>query len=322
MSSMFNIFKKFNELDTRITKIERFGNLFFVDTTNGHDTQFSGLRPNQAKKTINAAVALCEDYNHDVIIFKSKLWSPQFTEQQVIDVKSVHLFGHGYMYGMGGGWGSCFNTPATCDSILEGDIHDFKCGLVLAKDDIEVAGLKFINPNATQAQWHLGLLDNLGDARNCAIHDCIFQGDQSGTPDRTSGIRSVGVESGLIFRNEFYCCEQAVRLESGSKRFSTKNIIRDLKIQGSAYGLTLREISCMENFCDHIDILPKQYYGYAMTAGMYVYQAPGNMFHDIFVGHATVATAYRTNINTNYWPRCWYVDANGKAVEYDGVATF
>jgi len=317
----FDIEKKWLEHEKIVRKWKRFGEIFFVnrDSTKGSNSNH-GKSPDSPLLDINAAVAKCTDYNNDYIVFSGRLTSgQQFSEQQVIDVDGVHLIGASRFFGMGGGYAdSCFVTPHTCGSILDGDANDFKCGLVLGADGIEVAGIRFYNPDATQAQFHIGLLDNQGNGRNCSIHDCQFQGQTAGTASRTSGVKAVGVETLHVFRNHFYACETGIEIKGGAKRYATENILQGNIISKPKYGINLSGGSTTENEIIENMITQKGTYGYAMTAGINVHNdASKNNFLHNWVFHGTKGTAFSPGTGTNYWILNYYSDSGGTL--YDGT---
>lgn len=301
----------------RVGQWLNWGEVFYVDPEHGSATG-SGKTPGEALNTINLAVAKCLDDRGDVIVFKSRLTGGnQFDAQQVIDKRGVKLLGGGLFRGMGRGFPSCFVTPHTCGSILAGDAHDFYCGLVLGADGIEVAGIKFYNPDATQAQFHIGLLDNQGNARNCSIHDCVLQGQMSGLADRTRGIKAVGIETLHVFRNLLYSCEHGVEIEGGSKRFSSQCVIEDNLIACAKYGIHFPTGGgIVENWILRNKIMPKKNYGYTITNGILVGAlANGNFFGENYVGHDTKLTCYTDNGTDNIWLKNYY-GKTGPHTEY------
>lgn len=289
-----------------------FGNFYYVDVENG-DNDNDGESPENAVADINAANDLCTADKGDVIIFSSRLTSGnQFTEQQVINKRGIKLLGIGYILGLGGGYDSCFVTPHTCTGILDGDAHDFNCGLVLGADGIEVAGIKFYNPDATQAQFHIGLLDGQGDARGCSIHDNEFQGQLGGTADRTCGIKAVGIETLHIFRNHLYACETGIEICGGSERYSSENIIQDNIITKPKYGIHLSGGSTVENLIQHNSIFKKNVYGYTLSNCILIAAgANGNHFYQNKLGTTDADEAITDNGTANSFIDNYYEDAGG-----------
>lgn len=255
---------------------------------------------------------------HFLILFQSRLTSGNvLTTKTVIDIQGVSLIGAGLMYGMGGGWDSCFVNyhTMTAESDLSGAPFT-KAGLSIEADDCVVAGLKFYNPDATQKQVHLTTNDAHG-ARNCAIINNVFQG-QNGTADRTSGVQLVGSETALVADNQFYQCEYGVTLHGGGTRYVNRCIVENNKIFSPKYGIYLSNSSTTDNLIIGNTVVNKQTYGYTMTDGIYCANAAqGNLFQDNVVGHATEGTAYAAGSGTNYWINNYYSGSGGS--KFDGA---
>ncbi len=254
---------------------------------------------------------------NQAILFQGRLTSGNaFTALQVIDVPGVHLIGGGGGYGMGGGWDSVFVTPGTCSD--GGGSYSYKAGLSIAADDVEVCGIKFYNPDPTQAQYHILVEDGLspGDGRNSWIHDNVFQGDVNGTASRTSGICVIGIETILIERNFFYYCEEAVRIAAGSVRYPNKVAVKGNWIFAPSTGIVLTDDYCVESLFQDNRIIPKNTYGYTFAYGIDANaNSGGNLFTGNIVAHATEGTAFR--YGTNFWINNYYSGSGGTLANPD-----
>lgn len=277
-----------------------------------------------AVKTINRAVD-CLEYNtsstargrHQAIYFQGRLTSGNaFTTLQAIDIPGISLIGGGGAYGMGGGWDSVFVTPGTC--LSGGGSYSEYAGLSLGADDLEVCGIKFYNPDPTQAQYHMLIEDSYspGDGRNCWVHDNVFQGDVNGTASRTRGILVRGIESGLIERNHFYYPEHGITLKAGAVRYTSKMIVKDNHIFAPAIGIYLDDDYCLESTFLNNYIIPKNTYGYTFSYGIDANaNSGGNLFVGNIVAHATEGTAFR--YGTNFWINNYHSGSGGTLANPD-----
>lgn len=277
-----------------------------------------------ACKTINVAMdnllyntANSARGRHQAIYFQGRLTSGNaFTTLQAIDLPGISLIGGGGRYGMGGGWDSVFVTPGT--ALAGGGSYGHKAGLALAHDDLEVCGIKFYNPDPTQAQYHILLEDSLspGDGRNSWIHDNVFQGDSAGTASRTSGIKVLGIETSLIENNMFYYPEYGISISAGAVRYPNKLQVLNNHIFAPSVGIELTDDYCVESIFEGNRVIPKNTYGYTFTYGIDANaNSGGNLFCNNIVGHATEGTAYR--YGTNMWINNYHATSGGTLANPD-----
>jgi hypothetical protein len=297
--------------------MQRFGSIFFVDRASGSDSH-SGKTPTEALLTLDAAVALCTDYAGDVIVFKGRTTSGQkFTDYQTINKVGVKLIGAGSFFGGGAAYDSTFVCPQT--PTAHGLDFGVPCGLLVEAGGVEIAGIKFYNPDATKIQAEVeGNCDyGSGRATGIVIHDCIFQGQNAGTADRTRGIELIGTEQAILYRNQYYCAEYGIYMRSGSYHNAQGCIIQGERIYGSKYGLFLDTNVC-DNLFDDILVGQKSNTGYAMTNGVKVHTlSTGNTFRNVDVGHATKTTAFAPGAGANAWLKCYYGITGGTL--FDGA---
>jgi hypothetical protein len=278
----------------------QFGNVYYVDQNNGNDAN-DGLTRETALKTITAADALCTDNHNDYIVFKGKTTSGgQYNATEaVITKKGVHLVGDAYFRGMGGGYSDSCLTWANTAGVMDSNYGTYKVGLQVKADGVEIAGIKFYNPDATQAQYAIGFMDSSGGGRGFSVHDCYFQGQYDGPADRTSGIIVIGVESGHIYNNFFYACETTIKMQAGGVRYCTKIVVEKNVIQGSKYGVYLNGLDVCDNVIIDNDFVDKGAYGYTMVNGILIVTgANGNYVARNMFGTTTATTAI-TNGGTN-----------------------
>jgi len=314
---MYNIFKKWAEHDVDLAQIKKFGDVYFVDRESGSDA-YSGLKPKEAKLTLNAAVALCIANHNDSIIFKGRTTSGQMlTATQTIDKSGVHLIGSGLFYGSAAFAEATYvgyHTPAATGGLGSPP------GLLVEGNGCEIAGIKFYNPDATKIQTELQVhadFSSGGRGTGVSIHDCFFQGQNGGTADRTRGIELIGSEAAQLYRNQFYCCEYGIYFRSASYHYTQGCTIKDQLIYGAKYGLYF-DVDVADNILEDILIAQKGNTGYAITRGVQLgTNTYGNTFRRVDVGHATKSTAFAPAGNTNYWIDCHYMDTTGGTL-YDG----
>ena len=318
MTGYDDLKKMWLEHELTIRKLKRYGDVYFVhrDSSKGADTN-NGEQPTSPLLTLNAAVDKCTERNNDTIIFSGRTTSGQaFSDYQSIDVRGLHLLGAGFLFGALGFDLStyvCYHTP-TAHGLGFGS----PAGLLVEADSVEIAGIKFYNPDATKIQTEVGLNcdGDPGDGRACSIHDNEFQGQTGGTTDRTRGIELIGSESTIVEKNRFYCCEYGIYLRGGSTRYAEDNIIQDNRIHSPKYGIyvdtTVAECQFLKNRISQKSIL-----GYAMTVGITIPAASGNLFAENIVGHATKGNAFSPGTGTNYWINNYYSGSGGTL--YDGT---
>lgn len=299
--------------------------IIFVDRSNGLDTN-DGLTWATAVQTINGAMAKLLAYfgttnpgKHSAVIYRGRLTgSLTFTQTQQITIKGAQLLGAGLLYGMGGGWDSCFvgdGSVFAADATLSG-IPKTRSGLEIMADDVLVAGLKFYANAVATAYTHIALND-AGGARNCAILDNVLQGDVNGV-GTIDGIGVSGSETGLIAGNHLYYLDNGIIIGGGGVRYASKIVVEENRIFDPATGIILNNGSTVENLIRKNSIMPKQTYGMAFANGVYVNDAAqGNCFEENRVYHNVKATAYRKGAGTNYWILNYYNGVGG--VLYDGT---
>lgn len=300
------------------------GNIFFVDRNAGNDGS-SGESWDDALVTIAQANSKCTTRNNDIIVYRGRLTGGnRFTDSQEITKDGVHLMGAGYLFGHGGGRDSVFVNPQTVATpsnatLIEASVPGAsKGGLILGANNIEVAGIYFYSPDATQAQCNIAADDS---RYSQSIHDNWFQGslsDGTGVADRTMSICIQGMSQGYIGFNHFDSPETAILLRGGSARFSHTNIVEENVINRPKWGIHLLT-GALDSLLRKNRVLPRGglSYGYALTCGLLIDAlANYNVIEDMEVYNATKGTAYTDSGTANVLRRCYYDITGGAGTLY------
>lgn len=121
-----------------LAKLQRFGDVHFVDFVNGLDTNH-GETPKSPLQTLNAAMDKCTAGNHDVVLCRGFKNASSFsTVKQTLDVKSVHVIGAEYFKNFNENCGLYKGTAAN-DPIID-----------IPAEDVELCGM------ALDSRWILG----------------------------------------------------------------------------------------------------------------------------------------------------------------------
>lgn len=292
--------------------------IVFLDRTNGSDGN-DGESWSTPVNTINGAMdKIWGGSNstargrHFAVIFRSRLTGgTKSTANEVIDIQGVHLIGAGVLYGMGGGWDSCFvtdNNALTADSDLTG-LSATKVGLRVDADDVLISGLKFYAPtDYTTAFYHVALNDAHG-GRNCAVINNVFQGDVNGTRS-FHGVGINGSETALVAGNQFYFHDEGVTVGGGETRYASQCVIEDNRFFGCKYGIRTTNASTVMNEILNNYFTQQSTYGWAMTRGIDLTYGTGFLCANNIVGHATEGTAFAYGTG-NFWINNYHSGSGG-----------
>jgi len=297
------------------------GNIFFVDRNAGNDGS-SGESWEEALLTVAQANSKCTTRNNDVIVFRGRLTSGnRFSDSQEITKDGVHLLGAGYIFGHGGGRDSVFVNPQTVATPSNASLlgNYAKGGLILGANNIEVAGIYFYSPDATQVQCNI----TTDDSRySCSIHDNWFQGsliDGAGVDDRTTAIALAGMSQGYIGHNFADAPEQFLHIQGGSARYNHTCIIEHNVITRPKYTFYLMS-GASECFYRKNRTLPRggYGYGYALTRCYHIEAGANyNMFEDEECYQATKETVVADSGTGNVFRRLYYDVTSGAGTLYE-----
>uniref|UniRef100_A0A6M3KKF0 Uncharacterized protein n=1 Tax=viral metagenome TaxID=1070528 RepID=A0A6M3KKF0_9ZZZZ len=297
----------------RLASAMVYDQVVFLDRANGSDSN-SGEDWDNSVKTVNGAQDKIYGGSNDsargrtfAIILRGRTTSGlKFTETQTIDISGVHLLGAGTLFG-GFSGESCFILPLATTSN--------STGLDITVSDVAIEGLKFYNPDSTEAEHSF---IRVRDAIEPVVLDNAFIGSNNNgdiTSRYSDGIDIQGCEGGLFAGNNMYYLYKAIKMGSGASRYMHKCVIEENFIQGSAYGMVdvAAEQLVTENLIKKNYILRKTQYGFTMVSGIdfAIGNNAGNLIMENYVGHATPTTAYTKGSGTNYWINNWYALSGG-----------
>jgi hypothetical protein len=306
-------------IDLSAIKYRKF---LYVDPANGNDAN-SGLSWDQALATINQAMTLIGSNStvrgsHFAIIYQGRLTGGNaFPGTQTVNVQGVALLGAGWLYGMGGGWDSCFVSKGsllTQNPDLTGLRTEY-VALNIQADDVLIAGLKFYAADIGNPFYHIALDDTVGGGRNCLVTQCVFQGDVNGAQN-VYGVGFNGSENSVAQGNMAYYMKEAFTLGGGPTRYCHISAVQENLIADSERAISVINSSAENNWLIRNRIMQKATYGFAMVAGIdFTGSGNGMICAENYVGHGTKTTAYVKGAGTDYWYNNYY----GTNVLYDGT---
>jgi hypothetical protein len=297
----------------------QFAQVIFVDRENGSNAQ-SGEDWDNAVKDFNSALDKIWGGSdtkargrHYAIIYQCRTTSGQkFTTEQIIDMEGIHIFGAGWLYGLGGGQDSCFVAgPSTG--------YADKTAIKFTKSGCSIQGIKFYMPSENalgSEEYFIHATNPIG----FAVDSCQFVAPNANgvmTGMYGGAILIEGAESPVITNNQMLYCYRGIKGMAWTSRYFHKAIIEKNKMYGCDVGILFGDGFSLENAVEENTILNKSMYGYEMTAGIKLTTSGGNAFRRNFVGHATKTTAYTKGSGTNYWNLNYY-DAGSGGTLYDG----
>lgn len=156
-----DLYKMWLGHDRKLRKMDNFGDVYWVDATDGLDTN-PGNRPGAPFKSTEKALEECTDWNNDVIWHKGY---EALDAGITVDVNKLSLLGWGYM-------GSNPHYPET-GSIARTDAEDAPV-LTVDAEFVEIAGLAFAAEWVTDGTAGQSALLVGNGANKAYIHNCFF----------------------------------------------------------------------------------------------------------------------------------------------------
>lgn len=221
-----DLYKMWLGHDRDLRKWRNWGDVFWVDATNGSDTD-PGNRPGAPFKTLEKALDEVTDNNNDVIWHKGY---ENLTAGLTIDTEKTSILGWAYM-------GSNPVYPET--GSLDRSTKEDAAVLIIDADFVEIAGLTF-NCDWTTGQVESPALRVNEGANKSYIHDCYFP--DWARANMRAGIQLEGCHFTVIerctFQSVYGNIDAGILTTGGSGSNPASTIIKDCKFKGGSAAMT------------------------------------------------------------------------------------